>query len=667
MMTAERRTTAGADASLDLALEVWKIAVASHLRAGLHEPGCDGRAIDAPASVDAVIAGIGRRTEPGAQERADVRAAFDALDRQGTGALPAFRQALGLTPADQLLVGAAWWYEADAGFAAALERIEGARATRGLTVLRLRTLAAPFGIEITPALDNVHALVVGGVVGAAADGVIALTPTARLALAGRIVAARVEWGDLPRRLDGERRALAARLAQTARLGDERSEPSVTVLRGPAGSNRRALAAAAAADAQLFAVGGDRPIDELRLLARLGVAVPVLTADEAGDADAHWTADDGALIVIAPPGHRSSAPRAMVVDLPLPTTPERTAHWDHSLQAVGVRPRRGGRAPTPGTLAGELAERLLHAEPAIDETVARARRNAAWESRPVTPDDVWAAARRQPEVDLERLATLVEPVSTLDDLVVSHRVREQLRDLLAHVTQRDLVLEQWGFARRLPRGRGVAVLFAGPSGTGKTMAAEALAHTLHLDLYRIDLSAVVSKWIGETEKNLAVAFDEAERSGAVLFFDEADALFGKRTEVRDGRDRYANLEVNYLLQRVELFTGLVILATNRRAALDEAFTRRLRFIVSFEMPTRADRRELWRRSFPSEAQRVDLDWDVLAEGELAGASIQNVALSAAFLAAADGGLITHSHIERALEREYEKLGKAFTGLRAESST
>jgi SpoVK/Ycf46/Vps4 family AAA+-type ATPase len=194
-----------------------------------------------------------------------------------------------------------------------------------------------------------------------------------------------------------------------------------------------------------------------------------------------------------------------------------------------------------------------------------------------------------------------------------------------------------------------------------MAAEAVAHALRQDLYRVDLSAVVSKYIGETEKNLATAFDEAERGSAVLFFDEADSLYSKRTsEVRDAHDRYANLEVNYLLQRVETFTGLVVLATNRAGALDEAFLRRLRFSIRFDFPDPAMRRELWRRSFPPQAKLGELDWDALAGAELTGGNIQSAALSAAFLGAGDGGRITGAHVEHALRREYEKLGKAWPG-------
>ena len=212
---------------------------------------------------------------------------------------------------------------------------------------------------------------------------------------------------------------------------------------------------------------------------------------------------------------------------------------------------------------------------------------------------------------------------------------------------------------------MAALFGGPPGTGKTMAAEAIAHALRQDLYRVDLSAVVSKYIGETEKNLAAAFDEAERGSAVLFFDEADSLFGKRTEVRDAHDRYANLEVNYLLQRVESFTGLAILATNKQSAVDEAFLRRLRFVVRFELPTTELRQELWRRSFPPEATLAELDWPALAAAELAGGSIQSAALSAAYLAARNGGVIGPAHVRHALRREYEKLGKAWPELLEEA--
>ena len=222
-----------------------------------------------------------------------------------------------------------------------------------------------------------------------------------------------------------------------------------------------------------------------------------------------------------------------------------------------------------------------------------------------------------------------------------------------------VYEAWGFGRSMNRGRGISALFAGASGTGKTMAAEILAHELHLDLYRIDLAGVVSKYIGETEKNLRQVFDAAEQAGAILFFDEADALFGKRTEVKDSHDRYANIEVNYLLQRMEEYRGLAILATNRKSFLDQAFLRRLRFLVDFPFPDAADRRRIWERVFPASAEVERLDFGALARLEIPGGNIRNIAVNAAFLAATEGRPIGMGHVLAAARREYAKIDKLAT--------
>jgi SpoVK/Ycf46/Vps4 family AAA+-type ATPase len=199
-----------------------------------------------------------------------------------------------------------------------------------------------------------------------------------------------------------------------------------------------------------------------------------------------------------------------------------------------------------------------------------------------------------------------------------------------------VLGEWGFEGKIATGRGLSVLFSGPPGTGKTMAAGVIANQLDLDLYRIDLSQVVSKYIGETEKNLSRIFAEAETSNTVLLFDEADALFGKRTEISDAHDRYANIETSYLLQRMEEYRGLAVLATNRKASLDSAFLRRLRFLLDFPFPDRDARRRLWEIAFPAEAPRDGLDLDALAGLELTGASIHAVALNAARGARRPGG-------------------------------
>jgi SpoVK/Ycf46/Vps4 family AAA+-type ATPase len=217
-----------------------------------------------------------------------------------------------------------------------------------------------------------------------------------------------------------------------------------------------------------------------------------------------------------------------------------------------------------------------------------------------------------------------------------------------------VYEEWGFARKGQRGLGITALFAGASGTGKTLAAEVLAGELKLDLYRIDLSQVVSKYIGETEKNLRKVFDAAETGGAILLFDEADALFGKRSEVKDSHDRYANLEVSYLLQRMEQYRGLAILTTNLKDSLDPAFLRRLRFVVTFPFPSAAERAQIWQRVFPEQTPTENLDHAKLARLNLPGGNIRNIALYAAFLAAEEGVPVRMQHLRRGAQVEYGKL-------------
>jgi SpoVK/Ycf46/Vps4 family AAA+-type ATPase len=221
-----------------------------------------------------------------------------------------------------------------------------------------------------------------------------------------------------------------------------------------------------------------------------------------------------------------------------------------------------------------------------------------------------------------------------------------------------VYDEWGFGAAT-RGLGISALFAGVSGTGKTMAAEVLATELRLDLYRIDLSQVVSKYIGETEKNLRRVFDAAEEGGVILLFDEADALFGRRSEVKDSHDRYANIEVSYLLQRMEAYRGLAILTTNQRGALDQAFVRRLRFIVEFPFPDAAGRAEIWRRAFPAAAPTEGLEVLKLARLNVAGGNIRNIALNAAFLAADAGRSVTPGDVLSAARSEYSKMDKALT--------
>lgn len=635
-MSADPRLTAG--------LELLQIALRAYLerlRELWSDPGDD--------SVQRVIDATGAIAEPDAATRQAAKRAWAAAAAVSEGPLALLSRRLRLSPGEELMVAATWWAETDPQFAIALGCAHDDGGRRHASVGLVGLVLEPFGIEVPPALDDDDPLLRFGVIepGVGAADPLRLTATARLVLAGRVPRALDSRAPASGRLGGLAEALARHLGAAGE-----PDPPPVLLRGPAGVGRRALAVASARLAGLVPVGPRRPPAELRMLARLRIALPVVPAERLAELD--WRYGDGNLVAWGPPD--AHAPGAHSVDLPAPSQAERARHWRAGLAETGLKPSDAR------TLAPAIASRFALTEGDVDAALARARTEARW--RGVSPDRdlIWEAARRQPKHALQRLAALVAPAFTLDDLVLPPDVLATLRELVAHVALRHVVLDDWGFRRRLPRGRGVPALFAGPPGTGKTIAAEALAHALRQDLYRVDLSAVVSKYVGETEKNLASAFDEAERGSAVLFFDEADALFSRRTEVRDAHDRYANLEVNYLLQRVESFTGLVVLATNRGSSIDEAFLRRLRFLIRFELPGPDLRGRLWRRSFPPGVAREDLDWEALAQVELAGGSIQAAAVSAAYLAATDGGRITSGHVAHALRREYDKLGRAWPGMR-----
>ncbi|MFI1255305.1 ATP-binding protein [Streptomyces netropsis] len=323
-----------------------------------------------------------------------------------------------------------------------------------------------------------------------------------------------------------------------------------------------------------------------------------------------------------------APTAVVEVVPPPAA-ERAAAWRTLLPPADA-----------DRLAGQFALDL----PSIHEIAAAAGGD---------PDAAWRDCLVRTRPRLGGLAQRLEPGAGWDDIVLPAQEAELLRQIAAQVAQRDTVYRNWGFAQRTGRGLGISALFTGPSGTGKTMAAEVLARHLGLDLFRVDLSAAVSKYIGETEKNLRRLFDAAEPGGTILFFDEADALFGKRSEVKDSHDRYANIEVGYLLQRMESYRGLAILATNRRRALDTAFLRRLRFIVPFDFPGPAERRRMWERAFPDAAPVDALDADRLAELPLSGGMIRNIALNAAFSAASAGTPIGMPAVLAAARAELRK--------------
>jgi hypothetical protein len=285
------------------------------------------------------------------------------------------------------------------------------------------------------------------------------------------------------------------------------------------------------------------------------------------------------------------------------------------------------------------------------------RAAAAQSK--SPDEVWTACRAQTRPQLDDLAQWIDARATWNEIVLPAPQLTMLREIAAHVRQRAKVYQTWGFAQKCARGLGISTLFTGVSGTGKTMAAEVLANELSLDLYRIDLSQVVSKYIGETEKNLRRVFDAAEGGGAILLFDEADALFGKRSEIKQGLDRYANIEVGYLLQRMEAYRGLAILTTNMKDALDPAFPRRIRFVVQFPFPDASERLEIWRRMFPAQTPVDGLEMAKLARLHVAGGNIRNIALNAAFLAADANEPVRMSHVLRAARTEFRKIEKPLT--------
>jgi SpoVK/Ycf46/Vps4 family AAA+-type ATPase len=278
---------------------------------------------------------------------------------------------------------------------------------------------------------------------------------------------------------------------------------------------------------------------------------------------------------------------------------------------------------------------------------------------INPNDLWEACRSHSRPRLEDMAQRIVPSAGWDDLVLPELQIRTLRQLASQVRHRMKVFEAWGFSAKGRRGLGVSALFTGESGTGKTLAAEVLAHELALDLYRIDLSSVVSKYIGETEKNLKQIFDTAEEGGVLLLFDEADALFGKRSEVKDSHDRYANIEVSYLLQRMESYQGLAILTTNLKSAVDKAFQRRLHFTVNFPFPDAAQREAIWCRIFPAETPTLGLDPKKLSQLNVAGGNIRNIALNAAFLAANSGGSVEMAHLLEAAKLESLKIDRPFS--------
>jgi hypothetical protein len=459
--------------------------------------------------------------------------------------------------------------------------------------------------------------------------------------------------------------LAERIAKFCDVEKHDAGLPVVFLSGNDSAGKRAVAFAAAAKMNLAlytmrAADVPQAVAEREALARLweresalqGAAL-LLEQDEALNTHAVRSFVENMRGRLYVAGHEMSRPRERAllrIDVNRPNAAEQQQLWKQALGPIAEQMD----AQLPALISHfdfnteTIHAASLHAREALSLEAAQAPANALWE-----------ACRLQGRARLDDLAQRLQPTASRQDLVLPDAQQRSLHEIAAQVRGRATVYETWGFAAQGARGLGISALFTGASGTGKTMAAEVLARELQLDLYRIDLSQVVSKYIGETEKNLRHVFDAAEESGAVLLFDEADALFGKRSEVKDSHDRYANIEVSYLLQRMEAYRGLAILTTNLKTTLDTAFLRRLRFIVQFPFPDAAQRAEIWRRIFPSETPTENLDAHKLARLNITGGSIRNIALNAAFLAAAEGQPVTMTHLLRAARGEYDKLEKPLT--------
>ncbi|KYC42237.1 ATPase [Scytonema hofmannii PCC 7110] len=379
-----------------------------------------------------------------------------------------------------------------------------------------------------------------------------------------------------------------------------------------------------------------------------------------------------LIVTSREGVRQRQRPLITLNVHLPTKQEQRTLWEKALGEMTsdlnghvetLVNQFNLNAPTVDAVCTEVRGRLLEGEWEQTENPSPPLSPCPQPQRgplaPSLPLLLWDACRVQARPSLDELAQRIEPTTSWDDLAMSELQMQTLKSIASHLRQRIHVYEKWGFASKSRRGLGISALFSGVSGTGKTTSAEVLAKELRLDLYRIDLSAVVSKYIGETEKNLGRIFDAADAGATILLFDEADSLFGKRSEVKDTQDRYANMEVSYLLQRMESYQGLAILTTNLKDSIDSAFLRRIRFVVKFTFPDASQREEIWRRIFPKNTPTEGLEFAKLARLNVAGGNIRNIALNAAFIAADAGEPVQMKHIKIAAQAEYIKLERTLT--------
>jgi SpoVK/Ycf46/Vps4 family AAA+-type ATPase len=593
-----------------------------------------------------------------------------------TPALLRCAQIFGLTPFERELLLLTAGLELDHGLRAAVAALNGGVVSHASFALALAWLVQPHWDALSPQAPLRH------------WHLVEPEPTASLVQAALKIDERVlhfitgvSAGD--ERLHGVARYIdasafpgsideptAGRIAG-ALAGDEEPGP-IIVLHGepPDPSARRDLALAAVSrigQPALWIAAHDLPADpaDLAVVARridreaaLGGAVPLLAVDTAGPE----------LAALGLAGRLRSAllwlgaPNAALASLPQPRRVLRfeipkpdAARTKAALLARWRRARPLAVTEDLTSVAVERAAAQFHLGPAALDDIAVKLDGLAPGERSAA---IWPAAREAARGGLDDLAQRTVTRVGFDDLVLPSAQLAALRDMARQLRQRERVYRDWGFADKQPRGQGLTALFAGESGTGKTLAAEAIANDVELDLYRVDLATLVSKYIGETEKNLKRLFDAAESSGAVLLFDEADALFGKRSEVKDSHDRYANIEVAYLLQRVEAYRGLAVLTTNVKSALDRAFLRRIRFVVNFPFPDAAARERIWRLQFPPRAPLGAIDFAALARLNLAGGNIRSIALNAAFKAADAGGAIDQAVLMAAARAEFAKLERSF---------
>ncbi|WP_409473048.1 ATP-binding protein [Streptomyces sp. HC307] len=647
---------------------------------GAHEPNAAGER-DSGATLIAEIGRVlarvdahaARAAEPGAQRAEPEPDVAPAPVRQPAAPLDALIACFGLTPfeRDLVLLIAAQDLDPTTAVRCAAASGDPERAYPTFS-LALAALAEPHWSALTPVAPLRRWRIVE------LDDESRLT-TSRLRLDERILHfllgspyldarlhGRLRRTPVPDRLPPSYDLAANRVAAGWTAGATPDAPLLVELTGGDRRSRADIAAAAAARSGLglYAISAeDLPTDPAerdrlaRLWQREAILLPAALLVEVGELDRDQRAAAEAflvqaavpMVVSSEDPLRSDRPHGARVSVPRLDDDEQLALWADAFADIDL---------------DELELRSLVAQFQLPPHVVRSA--AATVRRDLPTEDeldaarlAWRAGLAEARIGMDELGRRIEPQAGWDDLVLHERQVGVLREIVAHVRQRPTVHQEWGFAGTLRRGLGVTALFAGGSGTGKTLAAEVMAKELGLDLFVVDLSQVVSKYIGETEKNLRRVFDAAERGGALLLFDEADALFGKRSEVKDSHDRYANLEVSYLLMRMEAYRGLAILTTNMKKALDTAFLRRIRFVVDFPFPAEHERAEIWRRVLPPQAPVKDIDCDLLAQLTVAGGSIRNIALSGAFLAAEEGDRLQMRHMLAAARTEYLKLERSLT--------